>query len=574
MATIPDTALLGVGRCLRLQILDLSGCSNISEVGLSLLTAGGVGLKHLKSLNLWNCLRLPPTALRHLSSCTALQELSLRGCQLMDDEALRYIGALYSLQRLDLRACEHIRGGGGGGEVGGGSRNSGMTVLSSLTCLTELNLWGCYGLNDTGVSGIGVLKTLRVLKLNECWQLSNAGLQSLSTLTNVQCLDLSGCRNLVTTAGSSLAGLHAMTSLTCLILRGCDRLAGGALGFLRHHSTPSPAHTTPPSLSLPLPLPPLPLQSLDLSGCRELNAESLLPLGKSCASTLVSLRLQHCLGLKGPNALAGLEPLSFLTFLHLGGCTGLSGQSLMSLGSLGALRHLNIEGLINVPLLDKGLATVGWCCQSLTYLSLQGCNTLTDEGVAALGKLPALEMIVLSDCAAINGSGFSASTWSLSPVSVLQCQGATTLNDDGIKYIASNLSNLQELSLKHCRAVSDAGITSLGKSLSPTLTSLSLQGMVGLTDQGVASLAHLTSLESLELQFCWQFGDKGAMALTALTNLTSLDLMYCWKVTDEAVKVIGEMRALKSLNLMGCHRVTGQGKLAVARLLEDSMMRL
>lgn len=97
----------------------------------------------------------------------------------------------------------------------------------------------------------------------------------------------------------------------------------GALGFL-------------PSLTA--------LMHLDLSGCKELTAAGLAPLG--ALPQLESLRLQHCAGLRGPAALAPLAPLSRLTALNLGGCTNIYGQSLRALrwaaaqqGCCGCLRR-------------------------------------------------------------------------------------------------------------------------------------------------------------------------------------------------------------------------------------------
>lgn len=538
MSSVNDACLLGVNRCTGLQVLDLSGCCNISNAGFSYLSS----LRHLTFLNLWNCSRLTPGALSALSSCSTLAELSLRGCQMMDDVALRHIAALKGLRKLDLRACEHIRGGE-------------MSKLSTLNHLTELNLSGCYALSDVGLAAVGVLRMLRLLRLNECWQITNAGLAGLTGLTALEELDLAGCRNIINGREMPLQGLHAMHALKILTLRGWDRLSSGALGFLTSVVTTSSTTRGPPQI-----------RHLDLSGCRDLNGTALKPL-KACASSLISLKLQYCVGLCGRNALAGLENLTALTFLHLGGCTGLLGtSSLSSLAVLSSLHHLNMEGLINVPLLDRGLVAVGWgSCRQLTSISLQGCNTLGDDGIAALGRLPCLKALNLSDCCNITGMGFEA--WSGSPLTSLQLQGASRINDEGMAEIGLQLTNLQELSLKHCREVTDGGIAALAGSVKQ-LKALSLQGMLELSDEGVVALCVLGSLSSLELQYC-QFGDEGACELTKLTNLTSLDLMYSWKVTDETMKALGAMPMLRNLNIMGCHGVGPEGKAAVAHLLQD-----
>jgi hypothetical protein len=528
VATVTDAALIGIGKCTRLHFLDLSGCSNITSTGLSNLSS----LQNLKYLSLWNCLRLTSDSLEALAPCSALTELSLRGCQPMDDDMLHHIAKIKALCRLELRACEHLRG-------------EEMHCLTSLHHLSELNLWGCYALSDVGLRAVGALSTLKILRLTECWQLTSTGLSTLSRLTCLEELDVAGCRNVVNTAGLPLPGLHIMHNLWNLTLKGCDRITCGALGFVTG--------------SL--------LSHLDLSGCRELNGEALLPL-RGCSSSLVSLKLQNCGGLRGANALLALEQLTALTFLHLGGCTNLAGTALASLAPLASLQHLNLEACTNVALLDRGLSTVGWCCSSLTFLSLQGSNSLTDEGVAFLGRLPCLKSVNMSDCSGITGTGFLE--WkNCSPLVILQLQGASGLSDEGVVAMGDSLKFLKDLSLKHSQSVTDAGFSALGSL--KNLTALSLQGMVGVSDSGVAALcSELRQISSLELQFCWAFGDEGARQLTNLTNLTSLDLIYSWKVTDETMHALAGMSSLRTLNIMGCHRIGNEGKAAVEHLLGDS----
>ena len=542
MASVTDACLLGISKCTKLQNLDLSGCTSITNAGFAYLSS----LHHLTFLNLWNCVRLTPDALGALSSCVNLAELSLRGCQLMNDAAFSYIAPLKGLEKLDLRACEHVRGGE-------------LTRLSTLRHLTELNVSGCYALSDIGLAAIGVLRMLRVLRLSECWQITNAGLSGLKGLTQLEELDLTGCRNIINEMELPLEGIHALHALTTLSLRGCDRLTNGALEFLDLTNNVIGAGLQTCFTN------DIKLTHLDLSGCKNLNGAALKSL-KHCATSLKSLKLQYCVGLCGRNALVGLEPLTTLTYLHLGGCTGLLGTAFASLGTLSSLKYLNMEGLINVPLMDRGLLTVGWGCKELTSISLGGCNTLGDDGIAALGHLPRLKSANFNDCCNITGLGFE--TWTDSSLTSLQLQGALSLSDQGIAAVGLRLKNLQELSLKNCREVTDDGIIVLTSSLNQ-LKSLSFQGMLELTDVGVVALCAVRSLSSLELQFCCQFGDEGACELTKLTNLTSLDLMYSWKVTDVTMEALGGMLNLKNLNILGCDMVGPEGKAAVAHLLHD-----
>ena len=66
--------------------------------------------------------------------------------------------------------------------------------------------------------------------------------------------------------------------------------------------------------------------------------------------------------------------------------------------TLGALRSLSLEGCRGVPLLDSGLASLAPALRHLTSLNLQGCTSLTDDGLQKLGLLTALAALNLSEC--------------------------------------------------------------------------------------------------------------------------------------------------------------------------------
>lgn len=528
-SNINDLCLSHVGHCKNLQVLDMSGCCTITALNsLESLSRG------LKSLNLWNCLRLTPASLTALSSCTALTELSLRGCQWMDDSCIEHLVPLSGLCKLDLRACEQFSG-------------EQLSRLSKLQCLSEINLKGCYAMSDQGMASLGTLHMLRVLAMPECWQVTAAGLQHLQHLQYLRDINVAGCRSISNQLHHPLPGLSSLLSLTSLILKGCDRLNIGALQNLGS------------------------LASLDLSGCREISSGVLLPL-KAASSTLSALRLNHCMGLKGSNALVGIEMLPCLTSLHLGGCTNLVGTALSSLRGLSSLKFLSLEGCSNVPLLDRGLAVFESSCPDLSTICLQRCNTLTDEGLMHLGSLKKLRCVNLSDCNSITGVGF-LSWMDMNDLHSLYLSGCINVHDKGVHALTLGLTSLRELNLKHCKAITDAGVGYIADALH-RLTSLSFQGMISLTDIGVKELWKLKLLQSLELQFCWQFGDKGIVALAKeLKNLKSLCLMYSWKVTDESMFALAEhCTSLIELNILGLHRLSIQGRNSVnEKLLKNGL---
>lgn len=68
-------------------------------------------LQRLRTLNLWNCLRISEQGLAALTlQVGKLTDLSLRGCQQLSDDVTPALASLQHLQRLDLRACERFTG--------------------------------------------------------------------------------------------------------------------------------------------------------------------------------------------------------------------------------------------------------------------------------------------------------------------------------------------------------------------------------------------------------------------------------------------------------------------------------
>lgn len=138
---------------------------------------------------------------------------------------------------------------------------------------------------------------------------------------------------------------------------------------------------------------------------------------------------------------------------------------------LSELRQLSLEGCRCMPQLDAGLAAAAPALRRLTALSLQGCSSLSDSGLAALGCLASLASLNLSECPGISGQGVEA--WSLPSLTCLQLQNCPGLDDAGAAALA-RLAALRSLNLRQCKRVGDEGLAALAPALR-RLTSLSLQ---------------------------------------------------------------------------------------------------
>ena len=67
-------------------------------------------LTRLKSLVLWNCMRVTMDGLEVFQHLQSLNDLSLRGCSQLPDALCYPVAHLRGLTRLDLRACERFTG--------------------------------------------------------------------------------------------------------------------------------------------------------------------------------------------------------------------------------------------------------------------------------------------------------------------------------------------------------------------------------------------------------------------------------------------------------------------------------
>ena len=74
--------------------------------------------------------------------------------------------------------------------------NEGVKSLSSLIKLKDLNLCGCWLINDAGLKSLSSLTSLQSLDIYGFWLINYAGLKNLSELQNLNNLNLSNCTSL------------------------------------------------------------------------------------------------------------------------------------------------------------------------------------------------------------------------------------------------------------------------------------------------------------------------------------------------------------------------------------------
>jgi len=168
-------SLTSLNQISTLTYLDLEGSEILDDTNLSFLL---ISLTKLKYLNLAGCLNITNLGLSQLFLLTNLQSLSLKDCSVISDEGVNNLSTRYLLTFLDLSGCELIT-------------ENGLRILSSLTNLTDLNLTKC-SLNKnktTKVSSLSNFSNLIVLTIRSC------GIQEINFFENLTFLTSVDLRN-------------------------------------------------------------------------------------------------------------------------------------------------------------------------------------------------------------------------------------------------------------------------------------------------------------------------------------------------------------------------------------------
>jgi hypothetical protein len=152
-----DDDLIAIPSIQSLEMLDFSGCSNLSAKGLRTLTGSrfkGIRLGRSKS---------PPSTFE--LKFPSLRSLNLSECPDITDDAFEYLILYRHLGQLDL---SHTSVTG-----------SGLSHLTHLKELWRLSLQGLVRLRDAALEHLTEIPNLRVLELDGCSGLTEDGVQRL-----------------------------------------------------------------------------------------------------------------------------------------------------------------------------------------------------------------------------------------------------------------------------------------------------------------------------------------------------------------------------------------------------------
>jgi len=285
---------------------------------------------------------------------------------------------------------------------------------------------------------------------------------------------------------------------------------------------------------------------------RELQPRGRIPPPKWTEKfcNLCRLDLSGCMGLRlAEHDLRGLRRLREI-------CLPSSAED----GDLAPLRPLASLQSVGLALCrritDAGLQRLS-PLQELAALDITGCGSLSPGALARLCGPP--QGPRLADLGAgLCPAAASASVLPAATLRRLDLQDNPGLDaDSAAARLAALQPRLEELSLRHCPLLTDAGAEAASRLRH--LTRLRLDGCHQLTDAAAASISRLSRLRKLGLAWCGLLTDRAAESLAGLGSLADLDLAGCELLTDSALRHLASLPSLSRLSLGDAHRLTDAG---------------
>lgn len=348
--------------------------------------------------------------------------------------------------------------------------------------------------------------TLTSLDLHECREVTSAGLCCLVSLTALRSLDVSDMKRVDADGVGALAALPWLAELR---MCGSHAVAAGegALDTLMGSAER--------------------LQRMDLEWC-------------------------FAMGERETQALATTpSPLAQLSFK---GCGALVDAAMFPLAAITSLGAVDLTWCSQVG--DDGLHALTELRDTLTNLTLKGCERITDDGLTLLAQCPHLTALDVSGCAEVTGVGLEA----LAPVGMLRELNVGMLrrmDGEGMAAVGA-LASLTSLSINASAAVTAENIAKITGLRA--LSTLSLSECPLLMDDVPAELALLVfSLTSLDLSYNQRLGDRGVKELAALVNLRQLSLHSCTRISNQCMSALSRLRKLEGLAIGQCRGVSAEG---------------
>ncbi|KAK9065817.1 hypothetical protein SSX86_015218 [Deinandra increscens subsp. villosa] len=243
--------------------------------------------------------------------------------------------------------------------------------------------------------------------------------------------------------------------------------------------------------------------------------------------------------------------LKNLEHLNLNGCQKISDCGIEAITK--ASPSLKIFSIYwNVRVTDVGISHLVDNCKHIVDLNLSGCKGISDKSLQMISECyQHLESLDITRCIKITDGGLQHIMLKCSGLQSLNLYALSSFTDEAYKKL-SLLTHLRFLDLCGAQNLSDEGLFSIGKC--KNIRTLNLTWCVRITDVGVIAIAQgCTSLEFLSLFGIVGVTDKclEALSKSCSNTITTLDVNGCIGIKkrsrEELLQLFPYVRCFKSL---------------------------
>ncbi|CAK1540038.1 unnamed protein product [Leptosia nina] len=389
--------LLSETEHLRLQYLQVHSCDQLTNVGISSLSAYQL---HLKVLDIGLCTRVTDQSLVYIcKNLTNLESLNIQRCRAVTDLGIAELQKLKKLKQLNISQCELITKEGI--EKGICSQENaileeldinslnldqhGLTMISEkLPNLRVLDVSYCFNaVTDTSIQVIFKNQLLlHTLRLSRSDKVSDGGLTGMGKVRTEGQEESPVMSNFENSIANNRIHLGSRAEEEIVrdakrkreVMHMCEQLSmdvysGFSLASIRglkELNISDCNRVTDVSLTYAFSL--KELVNLNLSRCQQITHEGIKHLVKNCPS-IEHINLTDCYNLQDDAIIEIVKGLQRLQNLELRGCNQLT---------------------------DKTLEGIMTHCKKLKFLDVLGCWNMSPELACSLGVLPTLHTVLFS----------------------------------------------------------------------------------------------------------------------------------------------------------------------------------
>lgn len=230
------------------------------------------------------------------------------------------------------------------------------------------------------------------------------------------------------------------------------------------------------------------LESLNLNGCQKISDTGIEAI-TSCCPKLKSFSIYWNVRVTDTGLLHIVRNCKHIIDLNISGCKNISDRGIQLVAdNYPELESLNLTRCVKVT--DEGLKSLLHKCLFLQSLNLYALSSFTDEAYQKIYLLARLKFLDLCGAQNLSDEGLSC---------ISKCKNLVSLNltwcvrvtDEGVISIAECCSSLEFLSLFGIIGVTDKCLDALSKSCSDKLTTLDVNGCIGIKKRSREELLKL-----------------------------------------------------------------------------------